>query len=71
MRECETRGVDACESPGEETQGAGSRARRLMGSWFSQYTPCCRRGQATSCFGPHRTVTWTEQGVQKDKTLSQ
>lgn len=31
----------------------------------------CPRGQATSCFGPQRTVTWTEQGVQKDNELVQ
>lgn len=31
----------------------------------------CLRGQATRRFGPHRTVTWTEQGVQKDKGLVQ
>lgn len=26
----------------------------------------CPRGQATRCFGPHRTVTCTEQGVQEE-----
>lgn len=31
----------------------------------------CPLGQATSCLGPHRTVTWTDQGVQKDKEPAQ
>lgn len=65
MGECETRSVHACESPGED---AGGKAVVPDDDGIVALSIYCPRGQATS---PHRTVTWTEQGVQKDKETVQ